>query len=486
MDFRDSNAAASASAARGLSALGNFLLNRAQFQIDKPRVEAETQETKARAKGIRQEARRNQYLFEHSIQPVTDLQTELTKQRLNALGQAFGQVFGENLSQPEAQPSGISAPSLSLDLNPRVHSPVSSPTAPVSEQKPALGMIPHVSTVTAPGVAPRETPTRYKTLLGKDGNLDISVNQELTPEEIKFIDEHPDQVHSGIPQEKWPAADAHLATVGKSLTNTKTAAEAEQALLNESYGNPEERRAHHDFSLNAGALSRRLDEYADTVNKYGNYEWLNPEGAAKLSSLPLDIADNWTKITNPGGVLREGLVHLGKELQIPTSNDNWYGAIGIGPRNATTLEAIKQTKNVLADYVRQYENLPYTKVPVIGLTPELRAMVGPTQASEAYEKSFGKPVPVESGRRSVSDYKPKATSPENAAPGSSPETAIPVNSPDEYEKLQPLQYYRDSHGNTRQKRPVATAPASTLPPLDPNSFSSLLVNGLMNSHAVGP
>jgi hypothetical protein len=157
------------------------------------------------------------------------------------------------------------------------------------------------------------------------------------------------------------------------------------------FGTPEERKAESEFIRNAAQLSHRLDQMHDVVGKYGNYEWYNPEGAALLKSLPLDISDNWTKITNPGGVLREGLVHLGKELQIPLP-EHWWTAASV--RNGTTLKAIEQTKNVLADYVRQYENMPSTKLPVVGLTPEVRKMVGQTK--------FGNPeeIPSEGVRTS--------------------------------------------------------------------------------------
>lgn len=158
----------------------------------------------------------------------------------------------------------------------------------------------------------------------------------------------------------------------KQLQMAKTAEDV-------NYGTAEERKAHREFAVNAAALSHRLDEYTDIVGKYGNYENAllgNPEGAAKLKSLPLDIADNWTKITNPGGVLREGLVKLGKAEQIPTSS--WHDWVA----NKTTVAAIDQTKRVLADYIRQYENLSTTKQPVEGLTSELRKLVGPTKFSE--------------------------------------------------------------------------------------------------------
>lgn len=158
-------------------------------------------------------------------------------------------------------------------------------------------------------------------------------------------------------------------------TQQKTAA-LEKSGYEHNFGPPEERKAESEFVRNSAQLSHRLQELEDVVNKYGNYEYWNGEGAAKLSSLPLDISDNWTKITNPGGVLREGLVHLGKTEQIPIPGSIWTAG---GTKNATTLAAIDQTRNVLADYVRQYENLETTHLPVTGLSPDVEKLVGQTR-----------------------------------------------------------------------------------------------------------
>lgn len=206
---------------------------------------------------------------------------------------------------------------------------------------------------------------------------------------------------------------------GETLANREKQQGIEKGARDVAFGTPEERKSESEFVRNAAQLSHRLDEYKAVVGGpytekdgtahpegFGNYEYWNGEGAANLKSLPLDISDNWTKITNPGGVLREGLVNLGKELQIPTANDNTFGKF-YGPRNATTLAAIDKTKKVLADYVRQYENMASTKTPVAGLTPELRGLVGETK--------FGKPgdIPTEAGAKSPQSY-PVVGSPQEA------------------------------------------------------------------------
>lgn len=185
-----------------------------------------------------------------------------------------------------------------------------------------------------------------------------------------------------------PAIESAVSMQNTLATNKEKNQQIEKNERDIAYGTPEERKSESEFIRNAAQLSHRLNELQDTVSKYGNYEYWNPEGASKLSSLPLDISDNWTKITNPGGVLREGLVHLGKTLQIPLPEHLWTsGAV----KNDTTLAAITQTKKVLADYVRQYENMATTKQPVVGLTPEVRKLVGETR--------FGTPdkIPAESG-----------------------------------------------------------------------------------------
>jgi hypothetical protein len=260
--------------------------------------------------------------------------------------------------------------------------PATAPTAPAVPPGAAgaLGVTPPA--VQAPGVAPTPSQAPGQAQAGQLPNLSqlarISAN---------------------------PFARAVAENALKMQSEIMGAQEKQQGLEKGSrdvaFGTPEERKSESEFIRNAAQLSHRLDQFRDVVGKYGNYEYWNPEGAALLKSLPLDVSDNWTKITNPGGVLREGLVHLGKQLQIPLPEHIWDIA---SVRNGTTLKAIEQTKGVLADYVRQYENMPSTKLPVTGLTPELRNLVGETK--------FGKPgdIPSESATDSKAAGAPMITS----------------------------------------------------------------------------
>lgn len=449
MDFMNSNAAAAANAVNA----GNSFWNRAyQWQVQRPLVKAETQkaQNEAALSGLN-----------------LDWMRSYLGMKKNLLGFNGDQGSSPSLFQP-------SNTGLQYDIQPPAQKPDAQTTDAFSTPLERLGYqsrsgqgLPPTSSLfpggsTAMTYDVRPPGVGIQPQIGKTGDIEF-LPAGMTPALKAAYDANPDQTYAQADAKTRDVLDAYSANMGKALGNRKAAAELDPTLLTEAYGNPEERKAHGEFARNAAQLSHRLNEYHDTVSKYGNWEWYNPEGAAKLASLPLDIADNWTKVSNPGGVLREGLVGLGKELQIPTANEHWFGALGIGPRNATTLAGIEQTKNVLADYVRQYENLPYTKAPVTGLTPEVRAMVekdGKTAAAAAYEKRFGKPVPTEGGaKQRLPDVNAaQVNTPssgvkgDGSVPGSAgAETAVPVDSQEAYDRLAPGAWYKDSTGKPKRK-----------------------------------
>lgn len=455
MGFGDDNSSAVNAFTAANAARNNFLLNLAMQRVQYPQIAAQTGLTQAETAAKTAEAKRQQQLFDLTF-PRLKRQADIW----NAAGQ---------ITPPTAPASDASAGT------PDVGAGADSGAVPFGPVKPGLAVVPPGGAPTpalttppanapsAPGGMFEMDGRKYQYRLNKEGAMELVDQTGGTQDIVNFINQHPDQI-AKLPPDLQEAAQKQLSAVGSSIGNTKASAEAEQALLTAAYGTPEERKAHSEFSRNAAQLSRRLNEYRDTVQKVGNYEWWDPEGAAKLSSLPLDISDNWTKVTNPGGVLREGLVDLGKELQIPTANEHWYGAVGLGPKNDTTLAAIDQTKKVLADYVRQYENLPYTKAPVFGLTPELRQMVGETTASKNFKQMFGSEVPTDMGNFAASPTAAKVTPPgatrvgDSSTPATVSDENLPVVSPDKVAKLEPGTRYKGTDGVIRVRggaRPVA-------------------------------
>jgi hypothetical protein len=98
------------------------------------------------------------------------------------------------------------------------------------------------------------------------------------------------------------------------------------------------------FESNLREAYRMADELEKTVQKYGNYETVDPEGSATLLQIPYLFAVSLAKVLDPGSVAREGEVEAAKKFAIPMGTS----PIGIGinnrftgPTTATTLAAIR-------------------------------------------------------------------------------------------------------------------------------------------------
>lgn len=426
---------AAANARAGLTGIGDFLY---KLQVQRPLVKAETAEASERAETMKQAREQQKRLYELWTQPMAQWKHNFLT------GSGGGGAGGDQAMDPGYR-SSVNEAGMQFDVQPKVSRPAVQATDVPSGHSPSFSDIrqglPPVSLAGNQVGAPRGG-VGVQMTMGKSGE------PEFLPGALggwRFaFDSDPANAFALADPKTREVLKEYAASNAAALSNRKSAADLEQSMLTAAYGNPEERKAHSEFTRNAAQLSRRLAEYTQTVKSVGNWEWQNQKGAAMLSSLPLDIADNWTKITNPGGVLREGLVSLGKEAQIPSANDHWYGKVW-GPRNGTTLAAIDQTQNVLADYIRQYENLDFTKAPVIGLTPEVRALVGATRASKMYEAQFGRPVPTEEtqpvqGLPGVSVAPPVHAPGDGSVPGSTP--GVPeVRTWEDYKKLGPNQPY---------------------------------------------
>lgn len=252
-----------------------------------------------------------------------------------------------------------------------------------------------------------------------------------------------------------PFARAVAENAIKMRNDLATANEKEQAIEKGSrdvaFGPPEERQKEGDFIRNAAQMSHRLEELETMVRKNGNYAFpWEAEHDAKLRSLPMDIADNWNAIAGKQGVIREGTVQMAMEHQIPIAQHIWNKA---STWNATTEAAVAQTKKVLADYVRQHENLPTTKMPVEGLTPAVRAMVGKTK--------FGEPKDLPSEQGAAAASGPVVTSLMDAV------NSVPVGRSYQLFNPQTGKSVKFTRGNEPWAKPAAPA---GLPPINPSSI----------------
>lgn len=191
----------------------------------------------------------------------------------------------------------------------------------------------------------------------------------------------------------------YLASLIKGATETQSALLAnqekqqgiEKGAREVAMGTPEEQNRQRDFSSNAGQLGKNLVQLEKTVGKFGSYEspsvwspFSDPEAASDLATLPGEIAQQWRHVRNPGsgGQLRPGQENEAAQNAIP---------LGMSVKNATSTAAIKKNQSFLADQVRSYENDPATRLPVIGLPPEIRKLVGETKFGRSDDPAFKTP-----------------------------------------------------------------------------------------------
>ncbi|RPJ31420.1 MAG: hypothetical protein EHM35_12180 [Planctomycetaceae bacterium] len=99
----------------------------------------------------------------------------------------------------------------------------------------------------------------------------------------------------------------------------------------------------------APEYARMLDEYEALVNRFGNTEtqyFGDPEAAAKLGSLPYQMAIAYAKLVDPASVAREGEVTAAKKYLIPSG---WHVP------NEVTLKAIKAQRADLANRIKTWQ-----------------------------------------------------------------------------------------------------------------------------------
>jgi hypothetical protein len=477
MSAASDNALSASQARQGLLGLGGFIQGLREWQVQKPLlqaqaaqmsaqpglVQAQTDVAKANAAALKQQTDQQKQLFEAWGLKAAQARANA----LSGLGFGSGDGSGPSLFTPGDKSVSPFGP------------PVTEPGAPSA----GFGGAPNFldvsrglpPTISAPGsTKPFQLAGRsgIATTLNPAGEIEFGPGS-LSPELKSQIDNDPATTWSQADPMTRKAIEGYLKSNAAALGNRESAAKLVDAKRSASYGNTTEQKEHRDFALNASLLSHRLNQYDDVVAKHGN--WNNtlgtrdPEATAKLSSLPMDISENWNKVSNPGATLREGLVHLGKENQIPA---------GFWTLSNTTRAGIKQTKSVLAEYVRAYENLAATRAPIEGLSADVRKAVGPTEASKRFEQQFGVPVPTDEG---AYQPEPAAAKPapkgagDSTQPGTSgtagPEAAVEVKTQQQYESLAPGTWYKDSTGAVKQKsgaRPTVNTGSTAGAPKGPS------------------
>jgi hypothetical protein len=100
------------------------------------------------------------------------------------------------------------------------------------------------------------------------------------------------------------------------------------------------------FMQTAPSYAQHLDDFEKTVNKFGNFEWSNPAGAAALKQLSYQTGIDFSKIADPSSVAREGEVKAAQKYLIP---------VGPFEYNSTTKAAIKQAKDDLVYRVQTWQ-----------------------------------------------------------------------------------------------------------------------------------
>lgn len=142
----------------------------------------------------------------------------------------------------------------------------------------------------------------------------------------------------------------HKHAMGRDIFQAKSAMDraklAEQgdlqrAALSAKGAAPKLQQSDKDFYTNMAMMSNGLEDLENTVRQSGNMESKligDPTSAAKLESLPYQLAISYAKIVDPASVAREGEVEAAKKYMIP---------MGITVPNNVTLAAIKNMKDTL-------------------------------------------------------------------------------------------------------------------------------------------
>lgn len=110
--------------------------------------------------------------------------------------------------------------------------------------------------------------------------------------------------------------------------------------------NPSVAKTNVQFKTNARIAMTAANELEETVKEFGNFESVlgNQKAKAKLESAQYQLAINYAKIVDPESVAKEGEVVAAQKYMVP---------MGLGVRNAQTIESIKMYKQRIAQYMKE-------------------------------------------------------------------------------------------------------------------------------------
>ena len=149
------------------------------------------------------------------------------------------------------------------------------------------------------------------------------------------------------------------------------------------------------FELNAAAFMRFADQLEGAVQKYGNFESMNPEGSAMIRQLPYEMAIAYAKIVDPSSVAREGEVAAAQKYLVPMSRIPIPDAMGLTPdsplsiKNSTTLAAIRNQKESLRARIEAYERTSGRKIEIPGTAGGDTASPKPSPAATGQPQQSG-------------------------------------------------------------------------------------------------
>ena len=195
----------------------------------------------------------------------------------------------------------------------------------------------------------------------------------------RLADAEPDPVRKGILQQVATAGAKNIVAKGKELTVADTA-----------------------FELNATAFMRMADQLEGAVQKFGNFESMNPEGSAMIRQIPYEMAIAYAKIVDPSSVAREGEVAAAQKYLVPMSRMPIPDLGGLTPdsplsvKNATTLAALRNMKEGIRARIEAYERTSGRKMDI-----------GQNKGSDAAPATTARPQPAQT-QTNFGGYDPRA------------------------------------------------------------------------------
>ena len=110
---------------------------------------------------------------------------------------------------------------------------------------------------------------------------------------------------------------------------------------------PKAQQGDLEFGTNVQVATQEANKLENLINKFGNFEVMDTKAAAQLQSASYQLAINYAKIVDPASVAREGEVAAAQKYLIP---------LGLGTRNSVSLEAVKEYKRKIREYVKARAN----------------------------------------------------------------------------------------------------------------------------------